>query len=309
MDWQEISVETNKEAVEAVSDLFYELGAGGVVIEDPELLSRMANSGQWDAFELPAEHLGRLFCIVRGYLPVNEEFPAKYEELNFGINEIAVRLGQEAGKIGLRTVSEEDWANSWKVYFKPVKISKSLVIRPTWEPYTPGDGEIVLDLDPGMAFGTGGHITTVMCARYLEKYLKPGAAVLDVGTGTGILAMAAARLGASGVLAVDNDAVAVRTARENISQNHLAGCVQVEQNDLLSGISRKADLISANIIADVIIRLFLQVGDCLNEDGIFIVSGIIADRRQDVLEAAGRAGFVLIDEDTDNDWIAQVWKR
>ena len=201
MDWQEISVETKKEAVEAISELFGEMGAGGVIIEDPELVTHMANSGLWDAYELPTDYLNRQFCVVRGYLPVNAEFPAKYEELNLGINEIALRLAQDPGKITLKTVNEEDWANSWKVHFKPVKIGKRLVVRPTWEPYIPADGEIVLDLDPGMAFGTGSHITTIMCARYLEKYVKPGCAFIDVGTGTGILAMAAARLGALKILA------------------------------------------------------------------------------------------------------------
>ena len=308
MDWQEISVETRKEAVEAISELFCELGSGGVIIEDPELLSTMASSGQWDAFELPTEYLNRQLCVVRAYLPVNAELPAKYEELKAGINEIAERLSQESGKIVLKTVNEEDWANSWKVWFKPVKIGQRLVVRPTWEPYSPGEGEIVLDLDPGMAFGTGSHITTIMCARFLEKYIQPGCAVIDVGTGTGILAMAAFRLGAKEVLALDNDAVAVKTARENISLNKLTG-ILVEQNDLLCGICQKADLISANIIADVIIRLFLQVGECLNREGVLIVSGIIAERRQDVVDAAWQAGFTLIDEDTDNGWIAQVWKR
>jgi ribosomal protein L11 methyltransferase len=309
MDWQEISVETSKEAVEATAELFNELGSGGVIIEDPELLFQMTASGRWDDFELSPEELKRHFCVIRGYLPINALLAAKYEELKIGINEIAVRLQQEPGRLVLKKVNEEDWANSWKAYFKPLKIGQRLVVRPTWESYIPGQGELVLDLDPGMAFGTGSHITTIMCARFLEQYLVPCATVIDVGTGTGILAMAAARLGAKEVLAVDNDDVAVKTARENIRQNGLADIVRVEQGDLLKGISLKADLISANIIAAVIIRLFLQARECLNNEGLLLVSGIIADRREDVFEAGRQAGYVLLAEDSDKDWVAQVWQR
>jgi len=309
MNWQEISVETEKTAVEAIAELFNEMGAGGVIIEDPELLQKMAESGQWDAYELPAAQMSRRFCVVRGYLPQDEALPEKYEELKLGVAEVFFRLGQEPAGISLQTVNEEDWANSWKAYFKPVKIGRRLVIRPSWEPYRPAAGEVVLDLDPGMAFGTGSHVTTVMCARFLEKYLKRDAAVIDVGTGSGILAIAAAKLGAKAVLALDNDAVAVRCALENISRNSLKAEVRVRQNDLLSGVVLKADMITANIIASVIVALFGQVGNCLAKDGLFIVSGIITERRQEVIDAAEQAGFRLIDEDGDGEWVAQIWQR
>jgi len=308
MDWQEISVSTQPEAVEAVSDLFHRLGAGGVVIEDPDILLRMTQSGQWDAYELPQKRLEQLQPVVKGYLPVNEELPEKQEELKTGLAQIALRLCQEPYRVDLITINEEDWANSWKAYFKPLKISEKLVIRPTWEPYAARSGEIVLDLDPGMAFGTGSHVTTVMCACLLEKYIRPGDSVIDVGAGTGILAMGAARLGAGEVLAVDYDPVAVKVARENVQQNNLDDKVRVLSNDLLTGLEITADLITANIIADIIIRLLPQVKSRLYPEGIFIASGIIKERKAEVTAAARKLGFMLVEEREEEGWTAQVWK-
>lgn len=308
MNWQEVSVKTTPEAIEAVSDFFCLLGSGGVIIEDPDDLRRMAQSGQWDAFEFPEERVKRTDPVIKGYLPVNTELPGKLEELQAGLAEIASRLGQASYQTNAVTVCDEDWANSWKAYFKPVKISDRLVIRPTWEPYTAGEGEIVLDLDPGMAFGTGSHVTTVMCVRLLEKYIRPGHSVIDVGTGTGILAMGAACLGAGEVLAVDNDPVAVKAARENIELNHLADKVRVETNDLLRGLDLSADLITANIIADIIIKLLPQAKAGLSSDGILIASGIIAGRKNDVATVARAWGFVLEEEREEEGWVAQVWK-
>ena len=308
MEWLEVSVRTRRQAVEAVSDLFWRLGTGGVVIEDPDDLRRMTQSGQWDAFEFPEERIRRFHPVVKGYFPVNEGLPGKLEELKNGLAEIALRLGQAPYQADAVTVYEEDWASSWKAYFKPLKISERLVIRPTWEQYTAREGEIVLDLDPGMAFGTGGHVTTVLCARLLEKYIRPGHRVIDVGTGTGILAMGAACLGAGEVVAVDVDPVAVKVARENVELNQLDDKVRVETNDLLHGLDIQADLITANIIADIIIRLLPQAKARLPAGGIFIASGLIAERKNDVAKEAGRQGFLLAEEREEEGWVAQVWK-
>lgn len=309
MDWQEISVSSEAEALEAVAEVFFRLGSQGVVIEDPAELKSKAESGLWDAVLLPEEALRQAMPVVKGYFPFNEELPGRLDELKTELAEIMARLAQESHPLVLKTINEEDWANAWKAFFKPIKIGERLVVRPTWEGYEAASGEIVLDLDPGMAFGTGGHITTVLCARFLEKYLRPRWQVLDVGTGTGILAMSAARLGAQDVLALDNDAVAVRVARENIVQNHLEDLVQVRQNDLLHGIDIKVDLVVANIIADVIIRLLPQANECLKPGGLILLSGIIGDRSADVADAARNLGFSLVEEAREQDWAAQVWVK
>lgn len=309
MEWQEIAVIALPEAVEAVAQCFYELGSGGVVIEDPALLKTRINEGKWDAFELPEEILQRSFPVVKGYLPVNEELPAKMEELKNGIEEILARLGEESpGAMKLTILQEEDWANSWKVYFKPLKLGNKVVIKPSWESYEAPEGEIVLEMDPGMAFGTGTHITTAMCAAFLEKYLQQCDLVYDVGTGTGILAMLAASTGAYAVLALDYDQVAVKVATENIWHNGLAKRITVKQNDLLSGIEGQADFIVANIIADIILKLLPQVKTHLRAGGYFLASGIIEERRPEVIQAAEATGFRLVEERIKDEWVAQVWQ-
>lgn len=308
MQWQEISVKTQPPAIEAVADAFYGLGAAGVVIEDPEALLKMSQSGLWDAFEFPEHALTPSAPLVKGYLPSDEELPVKLEQLKNELAEIALRSGHAPYEFSLVALDEEDWANSWKSYFKPLKIGEKIVIRPTWEPYEPQEGEIVLDLDPGMAFGTGSHITTILCIRLLEKYLKKGMQVVDVGTGTGILAMCAASLGAGQVQAYDYDAVAVKTARENIAKNGLDQVVSVARHDLLVGLSLQGDLIVANIIADIIRTLLPQAHRCLKPGGIFVASGIISERKDEILKAAGQLELKLLEEAEEEGWVALVWQ-
>ena len=308
MEWQEITVITVSEAVEAVAECFYQVGSGGVVIEDPELLKTKISEGNWDAFELPEERLYQSSPVVKGYLPINDSLPQKLEQLKLRIEEIMARLGEKNSEIRLAIVQEEDWANSWKVYFKPIKLGSRIVIKPTWEDYQAGEDEIVLEMDPGMAFGCGTHATTAMSVLLLEKFLHPGFKVIDVGTGTGILAMIAASLGAEEVLALDYDEVAVKVAQENIQQNGLAHLITVKKNNLLVGVEQKVELIVANIVAATIIKLALQAKERLNQGGFFLVSGIIKERREEVFTALQEIGFVLREEKTQEDWVAQVWQ-
>jgi len=308
MEWQEITVATVSEAVEAVAECFYQAGSNGVVIEDPEQLKTKIREGSWDAFELPEEALQQPSPVVKGYLPINDRLPKKIEQLKLGIEEIMARLGEKVGEISLAIVQEEDWANSWKVYFKPLKLGSRIVIKPTWENYQVSEGEIVLEMDPGMAFGAGTHATTAMSALFLEKYLHPGFKVIDVGTGTGILAMIAAFLGAKEVLALDYDEVAVKVARENIQQNGLAHLITVKENNLLVGVEKRAELIVANIVATTIMKLALQAKERLNQGGFFLVSGIINEKREIVFTALQEIGFAIVEEKTQDDWVAQVWQ-
>lgn len=308
MEWQEITVVTVPKAVEAVAEYFYRIGSGGVVIEDPELLQIKINEGKWDAFELPEEALQRTSPVVKGYLPVNNNLPNKLEQLKLGIEEIMARLGESPREISMVKVQEEDWANSWKAYFKPLKLGSKVVIKPSWEDYQATAEEIVLEMDPGMAFGAGTHATTAMSAVFLEKYLQSGFSVIDVGTGTGILAMIAASLGAQEVLALDYDDVAVKVAEDNIKQNGLDSLVTVKQNDLLSGIGIKAEMIVANIVAKTIIKLAIQAKSRLKSGGFFLVSGIITDRREEVFTALQGAGYDFLEEQIQEEWVAQVWR-
>ena len=208
------------------------------------------------------------------------------------------------GKVEIVGVSEEDWANSWKQYYKPVKIGERIVICPAWESYTPTEDELVIRMDPGMAFGTGTHETTRLVIRLLEKYTKKDCRMLDVGTGTGILAICASRLGAGICRAYDIDPTAVRVARENIKDSGLTN-VTCDQSDLLRQVSLEGgryDLVCANIVADIIIRMTPDVGKYMKDDAVLLASGIIAERCDDVIACFERNGFKIVECLTDNDW-------
>ena len=219
-------------------------------------------------------------------------------------------IRQRCGELDLHAevelvgVNEEDWANSWKQYYKPVKIGERIVICPAWEKYTPAEGELVIRMDPGMAFGTGTHETTRLVIRLLEKYTKAGQRMLDVGTGTGILAICASRLGADICRAYDIDPTAVRVARENIKDSGLTN-VTCDQSDLLKQVSLEGgqyDLVCANIVADIIIRMTPDVGKYMKDDAVLLASGIIAERCDDVVTCFEANGFKVVEKLTDNDW-------
>ena len=219
-------------------------------------------------------------------------------------------IRQRCAELGLHPevelvgVNEEDWANSWKQYYKPVKIGEKIVICPAWEKYTPAEGELVIRMDPGMAFGTGTHETTRLVIRLLEKYTKAGQRMLDVGTGTGILAICASRLGADLCRAYDIDPTAVRVARENIKDSGLTN-VTCDQSDLLKQVSLEGgryDLVCANIVADIIIRMTPDVGTYMKDDAVLLASGIIAERCDDVVACFEANGFRVVEKLTDNDW-------
>ena len=226
------------------------------------------------------------------------------------IRERLSRLGIDAS-IELDGVSEEDWADSWKKYYKPIKTGDRIVIVPVWEEYDRADGEIVVLMDPGMAFGTGTHETTRLCAKLLEKYTKKGCRMLDVGCGSGILAICASLLGASECFACDIDPVSVKVAKENAQLNGTDNVV-CEISDLLSDVPKVDggyDVCTANIVADIIIRLAPDIGEYLAPDGVLIVSGIIIERKDETVAALERCGLEVFDDETENGWYCAAVRR
>lgn len=309
MKWAEISIQTTHEATEAVANIFHELGSSGVVIEDPELINAYRRSGAWDYCDIP-EETDTETVIVKAYLPVDEHLKEKLHVFETAVDELVTHnLDKGNGSIQCQEIKEEDWASSWKEYFHPVRIGEKIVIKPSWEEYQPLTKDIVIELDPGMAFGTGTHHTTAMCSRCLEEGMKPGDIVFDVGTGSGILSIAAAKLGAAGVQAVDLDSVAVRVARENVALNHVEPVVRVVQGDLLTGVIGKANIIIANIIADIIIKLLPDIPDHLQDDGLFIASGIISERLSDVTAAILECGLVVDKVVEEDGWVAIMIRK
>ena len=225
------------------------------------------------------------------------------DTLNFLKNRFA-ELSIDA-EITVSGVNEEDWANSWKDYYKPIKIGEKIVIVPAWEKYDANDGEIIVRMDPGMAFGTGTHETTRLVIKLLEKYIKQGMRVADVGCGSGILAICASKLGAAECKAYDIDPVAVKVANENIKDSGQSN-ITCEVSDLLYQVDKSEpyDVICANIVADIIIRMIPDVGALMNEKSVILASGIIVERSQDVIVAFEEHGFKIVERIDENGWCA-----
>ena len=308
MQWAEVSVDTSHEATDLVSEILQELGAAGVVIEDPALLNEYIRSGLWDYTDLKESEETEV-VRVKAYWALDEELEGKLQSLSERLASLAQHgIDKGAGAVSWKAVADEDWAETWKEFFHTEKIGARTVIKPTWEEYEAKAGEIVVELDPGAAFGTGQHATTSLCIRALEELVRPGMTVFDVGTGSGVLAIVAAKLGAKRVEAVDFDPVAVRVARENVRQNGAEDVVHTERSDLLKSVAGEADLIIANIIADIIVRLFGEVKGSLAAGGTMLLSGIIEDRLADVVEAAGRHGFSVEKIEQEKGWAAVIVK-
>ena len=311
MKWIEVTIKTTTEAVEAITNILDDLRTGGVMIEDPkDFLFQKKSELDWDYVEEEVFNKRNSDGVLiktyiseeRNVMELVETIKQKVSALTgFGID-----IGE--GSVSLGQVNEEDWANEWKKYYKPTKIGQKLVVKPTWEEYEVQDGDLVIELDPGMAFGTGTHETTTMCMRELEKYVREDSKVFDIGCGSGILEIAAAKLGAKDVIAVDLDEVAVKVAAENVVENHVQDSVKVLHGNLIDVVDDKADVVVANIIADIIKILAKDVHSCMKEDAVFISSGIIHAKVDEVKESLVENGFEIVEVKTLGEWNAIVAK-
>lgn len=309
MKWTEVCIKTTEEASDAVSEMLTSIGAGGVVIEDPNEIRRQIESPNSLDYA-DKEFMDSLGTEVTIKAYFNEEKTP--EELAALIREklkfISRFLDTGKGYQGFNRVDDEDWATAWKKYYKPFNISDSVVIKPSWEEYDRKAGEIVIEMDPGMAFGTGTHETTRLCSQLLEKYVKKGDRIIDVGCGTGILSIIAVKLGASHAEAIDIDEVAARVAGENCTINGVPGNVTVRKGVLADLEPIKADIVVANIIADVIIGLSAIMPSYLKKGGILLTSGIIRERRDDVVRTYTGLGFELMNIFEMGEWVAISFK-
>lgn len=309
MEWIEISIFTGWEATEAVANILHDVGVTGVVIEDPQLWKKRRSQSSFDeVWDLKIiEDSDEV--MVRGYLPADHLLTQRIEKVREGVADLpnfGLDIGR--GEIKLNRVAEEDWATSWKAYFKPEHIGQRLVVKPTWEEYEAKEEEIIIHLDPGMAFGTGTHETTSMCLRILEKYLEGGELVYDVGTGSGILSVAAAKLGAKEILAWDVDLVAVKVAKDNVRLNELENLVTVELGSLPEKII-PAQVIVANLVANIIIQLAPNFKESLVTGGLLITSGIILEREEEVRNTLEEQGLVLKERLQEGEWLCLVWEK
>lgn len=311
MKWSEFAIQTTNEAVEPVSNILHEAGASGVVIEDPLELVKERENVFGEIYHLNPDDYPDEGVLIKAYLPVNSFLGETVDAIKESINNL-LQFDIDLGKniVSISEVNEEEWATAWKKYYNPVKISERFTIVPTWEDYTPvSSDELIIELDPGMAFGTGTHPTTVMCIQALERTVRPGDLVVDVGTGSGVLSIAAALLDAERIQSLDLDEVAVQSAIQNVELNNVQNKVSVSQGNLLDGVNEQADIVVANILAEVIMRFTDDVAKVVKPGGYFIASGIIQPKKQDVKDAIIGSGFTIEETILMEDWVAIIAKR
>ncbi|WP_142414542.1 50S ribosomal protein L11 methyltransferase [Hathewaya massiliensis] len=305
--WREVRVITKSEALEPVSGIFYGLDCKGVAIEDPnDILEREQGPLTWDFADINILEYKGNAAVVKGYFSQEEDMVrviSYIEEKLKELKDLGIDIGE--GKIEDKEIYEQDWANNWKKYYKPTKISDKVVVKPTWEEYKKSEDELIIELDPGMAFGTGTHETTRMCIKALEEKVENESTVFDIGTGSGILAIGAKLLGAKEVKAVDLDPVAVDAARKNVELNNIDE-IEVLEGNLMNVIHGKADIVVANIIADIILFLCEDVKSFLKPGGVFISSGIILDRRVEVEEKLKAVGYNILEVKNEGEWVCII---
>lgn len=313
-EWTALSVETSSEAVEAVANLLNEAGAAGVQIEDAADFQKLT-AGKYgphgeivDPAALPHREQG---AAVTGYFPPRVFGPELAQDIAQRVVQLAdFGLNPGAAKVTVKDIDQRDWATAWQKYYHPVRVTRELTVVPAWEDYQPQEaGERLLRLDPGMAFGTGTHPTTKLMLQALTLTLRGGEAVIDVGTGSGVLAIAAKLLGAGTVQAYDIDPVAVKSARQNVALNPAASDVHPVVNGLLDGHHDSVDLVVANILAEIIVPLIPQAWDNLRPGGHFLVSGIIKDKAPVIKAALIKQGFMIDETLRIKDWYGMIAHR
>ena len=314
MEWIELIVHTTTEGSDRVSGILMDCGAAGTMIEDrADIPDPDQPHGIWEIIDpallesMPAD------VLVHAWFEEGPAVPSFLDSIRNRLVELSSSCSEflDLGTLHLdtRSVNDQAWTDIWKKYFKPFHAGSRLVIKPTWEPYSPEENDLIIEIDPGMAFGSGTHETTGMCLSLLEDNIHGGEDVIDVGTGSGILAIGAALLGAGHVLAVDIDPDAVKVAQENVDHNHVRQIVCVQQGNLLDRVTDVCDICVANIISDVIISFASPLMNHIRPGGLFICSGIVSQRSDEVALALKTAGYDILQKVTKGEWTAFLSRK
>ncbi len=320
MKYIEINIDTNITGIEPVVSALANIGITETVVEDPRDVEDLLNKKEgyeWDYVDDSVVELRNEQPKIIIYLEDSEESRKTVENIKETVN--CLRKSAENGEFGegvdfgtlqieVTLNDDTEWKDRWKEYFKPAKISQNIVVKPTWEEYQKQEGNLVIEIDPGMAFGTGTHETTSMCVKMMEKYMNTEDMVMDVGCGSGILSIAGALLGAKNVLGIDIDPIAVEVSQENIELNHVEDVVTIQYGDLTKGVDYQADLIVANLMADLIQMLTKDVAKHLKKSGIYIMSGILLEKEELILNCLRDNGFEVLEVMEDGDWCCPVAK-
>ncbi|MDO5021811.1 MAG: 50S ribosomal protein L11 methyltransferase [Eubacteriales bacterium] len=304
MKWIEVTVESNAQGADIITEQFHILGVQGAQVIDGKDIPTQKEA--LEDFELLDENIKRPpegVVLIRAWLHDEQQL----ETIKNTLSKLPKITGIDLGtlEVKLKVVVDDDWKDKWKEDFKTLHIGKRFVIKPSWENYTAQNDEIVIEIDPGLAFGTGLHETTAMCLTLIEEKLK-GGSLLDIGTGSGILSIAAAKLGATNVLGIDRDNLAVEAAENNIKINNVEDKVKISMGDLAKGINTRFDLVVSNILAEAIVQLIPSLSGLLNKNGFFIASGIVRDKEGIVIESLEQHGFMVEKIMHKADWTAIV---
>ena len=313
MIWAEVWAEVPDDRSELVAEIFRDAGAGGIAFTGPLLMRRSAEVANVDGKLFPEDIPRGELIRVTAYYPVDDTLENRLLSIRSALD--AAFVGDRGGGadadgirpvISVTQVAGDDWASAWKQHYHVDHVGRQTVIVPSWIEYTPEPGEAVVLLDPGEAFGTGQHQSTRGCIIALEESVRPGARVLDVGCGSGVLSIAAARLGAQNVVGIDIDSVAVNVARSNVAANKAADCVAIRQGDLAGGVWQEFDVVVANILADVVIELMPELPRVLAPGGRFVCSGFVDKHAARVEQALSAAGYCIIRRIQVEDWVTLV---
>ena len=315
MDWVELTIHTTTMGADIVSEALMNEGATGTMVEDrADIPDPDKPNGYWEIIDPNLINTLPEDVLVHAWFEPDEKFADRMGALKSRMAELkAADLVIDMGSLEMNTlnVHDEDWSEVWKKFYKPFRAGKRLVVKPTWELYDAQENDLVMEIDPGMAFGSGTHETTGMCLELLEDVMlkQPVNTVIDVGTGSGILAIGAAMLGAKDVLAIDIDPTAVKVAKENVEHNNLQNVIRAVEGNLLESTDGVCEVCVANIIADVICMFAGPLIPHIVEGGLFICSGIIKEREQDVVNALTEANYTILEIRRKGEWVAMLSRR
>lgn len=310
MKWIEVFVKTTSEFEEEVTNILYEANIQGIIIEDfQDVLDLEKNKNDWDIIDPDLLNNYYEGIIIKGYLEEDDDVEEKIDFIKEKIHGLPrYDLDIRDTEVEINTIEETDWNQEWKKHFKPFPVGKNFLIKPSWEEIDEDTERKIIEIDPGMAFGTGTHATTLMCLEALENYLKEDDLVYDIGTGSGILAIAAGKLGANSI-GIDIDEDSVRTAKDNVKLNKCVDSIKIIKGNLLNKAMDKADIIISNIIADAIINMSGNLNKFLKDSGIFIASGILENKKEEVIQALKANKFEILETSVMDEWLCIVARK